>query len=172
MRQKTRRVIRRAEEKYSTSTCADIKQFMEFYYRNLQGAKVNWGFSRLAALYDACIAHDSGKILAAYRPNGELAAAIFVVWGLGRAYYLLTTRDKTMRDPGVVSLLVWRAMQEAHARSLVLDLDGIISRSVYCFVSGFGGVARPRMIVEKHAVWVDLAKTAPRWLRGDGEAFL
>jgi hypothetical protein len=63
-------------------------------------------------------------------------------------------------------------MQEAHARSLVLDLDGIISRSVYCFLSGFGGVARPRMIVEKQALWVDLAKAARRWLRGDGEAFL
>lgn len=172
MRQKTRRVIRRAEEKYSTSTCADIRQFMDFYCRNLQGATVHTGFPRLAALYDACIVRDSGKILAAYRPNGELAAAIFIVWGLGRAYYLLTTRDKTIPGTGVVSLLIWRAIQEAHARSLVLDLDGIISRSAYTFVSGFGGVVRPRMIVEKQALWVDLAKVVRRWLRGDGEAFL
>jgi hypothetical protein len=172
LRQKTRRFIRRAEERYSTSTCTDIKQFTDFYRINLQGTKVDPDFFRLPALYDACISRDSGKILAAYRSNGELAAAIFVVWGLGRAYYLLTTRDKTIRDFGVVSLLIWRAMQEAHARSLVLDLDGITSRSLYCFLSGFGGVARPRMIVEKQAVWVDLAKAARRWFRGDGEAFL
>jgi hypothetical protein len=145
---------------------------MDFYCKNLQGAKVGASFDRLPALYDACIARDSGKILAAYRPNGELAAAIFIVWGLGRAYYLLTTRDKTIRDFGVVSLLIWRAMQEAHARSLVLDLDGIISRSVYHFLSGFGGVVRPRMIVEKQAFWVGRAKAARRWLRGNGKAFL
>ena len=174
MRQKTRRFIRRAEEKYSTSTCADIKQFMDFYCKNLQGARVNAyaGFYMLPALYDACIARDSGKIFAAHGPNGKLAAAIFVVWGLGRAYYLLTTRDKTIQDFGVVSLLIWRAMQEAHARSLVLDLDGITCRSVYHFLSGFGGVVRSRMIVEKQALWVDLAKATRRWLRGDGEAFL
>jgi hypothetical protein len=63
-------------------------------------------------------------------------------------------------------------MQEAHARSLVLDLDGIISRSVYHFLSGFGGVVRPRMIVEKQAPWIVLAKAARGWLRGDDEAFL
>jgi Acetyltransferase (GNAT) domain len=167
MRQKTRRFIRRAEEKYSTSTCVDINQFMDFYCKNLQGAKVNTLFYRLTALYNACIAHDSGKIIAAYRQNGELAAAIFIVWGLGRAYYLLTTRDKTLQDFGVVSLLIWRAIQEAHARSLVLDLDGIYSRSIYHFLSGFGGVVRSRMIVEKQALWVDLAKAVRGWLPGE-----
>jgi len=63
-------------------------------------------------------------------------------------------------------------MQEAHARSLTLDLDGITSRSIYYFLSGFGGVVRPRMIVEKQAPWVDLAKATRRWLCGAGEAFL
>jgi hypothetical protein len=51
-------------------------------------------------------------------------------------------------------------MQEAHARSLVLDLDGITSQSTYHFLSGFGGIARPRMMVVPVlmlAIWVNSA---------------
>ena len=35
--------------------------------------------------------------------------------------------------------MVWRAMQLAHDRSLVLDLDGVVSKSIFRFLSGFGG---------------------------------
>jgi hypothetical protein len=165
MRQKTRRFIRRAEERYSTSTYRDIGNFIQFYWSN-RGEKFSGSFSRLPALYEACAARDSGKILAAHGPNGELAAAAFFVWGLGRMYYLLTTRAKISHDFGVVSLLIWRAMQEAHARSLVLDLDGITSQSTYHFLSGFGGVAQPRMVVYRQTPWLEIAISTRRRLEG------
>jgi hypothetical protein len=53
LRQKTRRFIRRAEEKYSTSTCTDIKQFTDFYGVYLHGAKADIFSDFAAALYDA-----------------------------------------------------------------------------------------------------------------------
>jgi hypothetical protein len=167
MRQKTRRFIRRAEERYSTSVYCDIENFIQFYGNNLEGERVLRGFfDRLPALYEACVARDSGKILAAHDAKGNLAAAAFFVWGLGRMYYLLTTRVKTSQDFGVVSLLIWRAIQEAHARSLVLDLDGITSQSTYHFLSGFGGVAQPRMVVYRQTPWVEFAIAIRRRLKG------
>jgi Acetyltransferase (GNAT) domain len=164
MRQKTRRFIRRAEENYLTSTYSDIKNFKKFYRENLEGERLFESHDRLPALYEACALRDAGKILVAHSPEGELAAAAFFVWGFGRMYYLLTTRAKTSRDFGVVSLLIWRAMQEAHARSLVLDLDGITNQSTYHFLSGFGGVALPRMVVYRQAHWLEIVVSTRRWL--------
>jgi hypothetical protein len=170
MRQKTRRFIRRAEETYSTSVYYDIENFIRFYGNNLEGERLSGGwFDRLPALYEACVARDSGKILAAYDPKGDLAAAVFFVWGLGRMYYLLTTRAKTSPDFGVVSMLIWKAMQQAHARSLVLDLDGIISQSNYRFLSGFGGVAQPRMVVYRQTPWLEFAIATRRRLTGSDQ---
>ena len=166
MRQKTRRFIRRAEEKYSTSTYNDIKHFIQFYRCNIEGERLAGGFDRLPALYEACAVRDTGKILAAHGPMGELAAAAFFVWGFGRMYYLLTTRANTSHDFEVVSLLIWRAMQEAHARSLVFDLDGITSQSTYHFLSGFGGVVQPRMVVYRQTPWLEIAISTRRWLQG------
>jgi Acetyltransferase (GNAT) domain len=166
MRQKTRRFIRRAEETYSTSSYYDVENFIQFYSNNLGGEILSGLFNRLPALYAACVARDSGKILAAHSANGELAAAAFFVWGFGRMYYLLTTRAKTSSDFGVVSLLIWRAMQEAHARSLVFDLDGITSQSSYHFLSGFGGVTQPRMVIHRQRPWLEIAISTRRWLEG------
>ena len=166
MRQKTRRFIRRAEEKYSTSTYNDINHFIEFYRCNLNGEKLLGSFDLLPALYKACVVRDAGKLLAAHGPSGELAAAVFFVWGFGRMYYLLTTRAKISHDFGVVSLLIWRGMQEAHARSLALDLDGITSQSSYHFLSGFGGVAQQRTVVYRQTPWLEIAISTRRWLQG------
>ena len=89
--------------------------------------KLSLAFS---AAFSACQARDSGEILKASWPDGNPAAMVFLVWGHGRMYYLLTTRVIDPKDNGSVPLLIWSAIKRAHERRLIFDLDdkrGVLS---------------------------------------------
>ncbi len=74
---------------------------------------------------------------------------MFAAWGHGRIYYILATRNKEVADYGVVSLIIWRLVTEAHNRGLTLDLDGVISEPVLKFLMGFGSTVVPRLTVKR-----------------------
>ncbi len=50
---------------------------------------------------------------------------------------------------GPVNLLLWTAVQRAHDRGLVLDLDGVSSSGTARFLSRFGGNLEMRLIVRR-----------------------
>jgi Acetyltransferase (GNAT) domain len=175
LEKKTRWVIRRSSERLEVTTLEDPQQFMNFYVRNLRSEKLSdrVDSDRFSKLHEACRQRDSGRIFAVKDADGRLLAAIFLVWGMGRLYYIMSTRDRTIPDAGAVSLLVWHSVKEAHQRSLTFDLDGIISKAVFHFLSGFGGVSKPRMVVQKQRGWLETARVARKWLLiGGGETFV
>ena len=151
-RQSTRKFIRKAEVEFDVETWSDPKAFVDFYIRNLQGDRLSWrsDLSRFEALYGACRLRDQGDVFVARDKHKRPAAAVFAAWGHGRMYYILTTRSKDIKDYGVVSLIIWRLMAEAHKRGLNLDLDGVISEPILKFLTGFGGTVVPRIIVQRY----------------------
>ena len=172
MRQKTRRFIRRSQETHEALVHADCDEFVAFYLQNLQARRrADRGeMARFPLLYAACRQRDCGEIFSVRTTAGTLAAAIFVVWGHGVMYYLLTTRSRDTQDYGLVSLLILRAMQEANRRGVVLDLDGIASQAIFHFLSGFGGAIRTRTVVQKRAPWLELGSAAWHAVRGTRES--
>jgi hypothetical protein len=74
---------------------------------------------------------------------------IFLVWGYGVMYYLLSTRAADSDDNGSISLLIWNAIQRAHTRNLLFDLDGVSTSGIARFLAGFGGQTKVRLIVQK-----------------------
>jgi hypothetical protein len=74
---------------------------------------------------------------------------VFLVWGHGVMYYLLSTRMPEAADSGSVSLLVWAALQRAHAKGLTFDLDGIATKGTAQFLSGFSGEIGTRLVVQR-----------------------
>lgn len=149
MRDKTRNVIRRAEERFRVETI-DPHELTRVYERNLQlsGQRSYFDTSLLAPLFESAASHHQGRILAARARDGRVAAAVFYVWDRRRLWYFLSTRDAQSADNGAVSLLVWHGMRMAVQRGLVFDFDGIASEGVARFYAGFGARFRPR-----HAVW-------------------
>jgi hypothetical protein len=101
------------------------------------------------ALFRECELRDSGEILCASWPDGTPTAMIYVVWGQGTMYYLLSTRAADAGDNGSINLLIWAAIKRAHSRGLVLDLDGVISSGTARFLSGFGGQLETRLIARR-----------------------
>lgn len=138
MQSKTRQHIRRAEEKFSIDVVEDPCAFVRFYAANLRkyGRTSHIDFTSFGTLFDESRKRDSGEILSANWPDGTPTAMVYLVWGHGTMYYLLSTRAADAGDNGSVNLLIWSAIKRAHSRSLVFDLDGVSSSGTARFLSG------------------------------------
>jgi hypothetical protein len=150
MRDKTRNVIRRAQEQYDVAPLDDPEAFIEFYGRNLQ-QKSYLDLSVCAQIIRSCISRERGRVLAARNRKGELVAANFCAWDAKSAYYLMSTRASDAGN-GVGSLLLWRAVLDATSRKLVFDMDGLASEGGILFFAGFGAEVRPRYVAERFTV--------------------
>ncbi len=99
---KTRQHIRCAEEKFVVSTVEDAGRFVEFYVTNVrkQGLTNHIDFAPFGAVLTESQIRDSGEILCASWPDGTPTAMVFLVWGHGTMYYLLSTRASDAGDNG------------------------------------------------------------------------
>jgi hypothetical protein len=150
MRDKTRNVIRRAQEQYDVLPLDDSQAFIEFYARNLQ-QKSYLDLSVCGRIIASCLARKRGRILAARNRKGEVVAANFCAWDAKSSYYLMSTRADNAGN-GAGSLLVWMAILDATSRNLVFDMDGLASEGGILFFAGFGGEVRPRYVAERFTI--------------------
>jgi hypothetical protein len=147
MRDKTRNVIRRAQEQHEVVPLDDAHAFIDFYSRNLQ-QKSYLDLSVCGKIIESCLARKRGRILAARSRTGEVVAANFCAWDAKSAYYLMSTRASNAGN-GAGSLLVWKAILDATSRQLVFDMDGLASEGGILFFAGFGAEVRPRYVAER-----------------------
>lgn len=159
MRDKTRNVIRRAQERVETVRCTSAEQFIAFYEANLaqRGRRNHYDPGIFVQVCRAALQRNRGCILCANGPDGEPLAAIFYVWDETVAYYTLSTRRQDA-DNGAVALLVWEAIRDAATRNLIFDMDGSYTAGSSLFYTGFGGQIRPRYIVSRSSFPYDLAR--------------
>ncbi len=150
MRDKTRNVIRRAQEQLRVVEWRDAGAFAAHYTDNRERAGVHSHYSRalIERVSQAAISRGQGRILAAEAADGTPMAAILYVWDSQAAYYLMTTRRPDAHN-GAVSLLLWDAMQDVAGRGLVFDFEGVVTSGSSLFFTGFGGVVSPRYVVSR-----------------------
>jgi hypothetical protein len=151
MRDKTRNLIRRADEQSEVAADADLDEFLRFYSDNcLERRKVNrYDDPRTRRTLALAISRDQGRIyVSRNRKDGKIEAGIALVWDSRFMYFLLSAR-KVDAHSGAVSLLLWNAMQEAQRRGIDFDFDGVTSTGTYKFLSGFGGVLARRHVAER-----------------------
>ena len=148
---KTRQHIRRAEEKYTIHTVDDPKTFINFYLRNIKASgKVNeMDFGCFPSLFTECISRRCGEILSAVGPDGSPLAMVYLVWGHGTMYYLMSTRAPDKSDNGSVNFLIWSAMKRASQLGVIFDLDGVYSSGTARFLAGFGGQIKTRLTIRR-----------------------
>jgi hypothetical protein len=153
MRDKTRNVIRRAEETFVCESNADVDAFVEFFFSNLRkrGKAPYLGYTPdvYRRVITAATEHDAGALLSARTASGQLVAGIALVWDAETMYYLLSTRDPDLAEAGAVSLLLWRALQMAGEKRVAFDFDGFPSANAGRFCAQFGGDLVTRWAVTK-----------------------
>ena len=170
MRDKTRNVIRRAQERLTISELTDLNAFLDFYEKNLPGKDSGNHYER-AICYDLmaeCLRRGAGRVLMATGPAGESQAAVFTVWDQRSAYYFMSTRTPDSMN-GAVSLLIWTAMQHAALRGLTFDMDGLHVKNKrltnLLLLTGFGGTLKPRYWVRRTPEIILVGQNVARLLR-------
>jgi lipid II:glycine glycyltransferase (peptidoglycan interpeptide bridge formation enzyme) len=165
---KTRQHVRRAEDKFSVATVQDPDEFINFYLENLKKQRlvsyVHW--TNFPEVFRQASVRDSGEILCARWADGRPAAMVFLAWGRGKMYYLLSTRAQDAGDNGSVNLLIWSSMKRAHSRGLLFDLDGVSTSGTARFLSGFNGTPKIRHVVRKMSFTYGAMQYAKRQIFG------
>jgi hypothetical protein len=153
MRDKTRNVIRRAEEQHMVQSLDDFDAFAALYIGNLARNRQRsyYAAKLIADICAAAKAHGQGRVIGARTAGGQIAAAIFYIWDARSAYYLLSTRKREATN-GAVSLLIWHAMQDIAARGLIFDFEGVSTSGSALFFTGFGGLVAPRYVVSRFSL--------------------
>ena len=153
MRDKTRNVIRRAQERFTIAEEGDSDRFLAFYLDNLgrRGLKNTYHMPSVKAVIDECIQRNRGKVRIALDENGACNSAIFTVWDRRAQYYLMSTRSHDAGN-GATSMLLWDAIKSAAENNLVFDFDGARHSADAKFFAGFGGAFRPRYWVWKSSL--------------------
>lgn len=168
LRDKTRNVIRRAQEQSGLETLSEPGEFVRFYLSNLSraGDRSYFDAARIAPVYEVAHARGRARIVGARMQGGKLAAAVFYVWDDRRLWYFLSTRDPDNASNGAVSLLIWEGLRMAAERGLVFDFDGIAGAGAARFYSGFGARICPRYGIYRRSAVYALCDAALDLMRG------
>lgn len=150
MRPNTRNLIRRAAERLEVTELLNADSFVEFYNENLAARQQSNVYDRaiMRNLLGEVLRRGAGKLLASHNNDGQLQAAIAVVWDDSAAYYFLSSR-RVDSHGGAISLLVWSAMRLARERQVIFDFDGISTEGILAFLSGFGGTLVRRLQIRR-----------------------
>ncbi len=147
MRNKTRNVIRKAEDQFSVNELSDPAEFVRLYQRNLQVRKVDNGIDATLCqkIISASLERHRGRILAVHDEHDQIVAANFCAWDENSCFYVLSTRGDNSGN-GAISLLLWEAIKESARRGLVFDFAGLGDKGSVLFYSGFGASISTRYI--------------------------
>jgi len=147
MRDKTRNVIRRAEEQLSVEELTDPFEFIRLFEHNLALKGLHSGMNGAICrkITSVSLERQRGRILAARDKNGQIVAANFCVWDKKSCFYLLSTRSDDSGN-GAASLLIWEAIRDSVRRGLVFDFAGLGVQGSVLLYTGFGGIVTPRYV--------------------------
>jgi hypothetical protein len=160
MRDKTRNIIRRAQEGLTITESENAEEFLWFYENNLN-AQNRYPMEISSKLVNNCISRQVGRILFARDSYLDIKAAVFCVWDAKREYYFMSTRSDDAPG-GAVSALIWEAIQHASARGLIFDMYGIhvVGNSLpnLHLVTGFGGALKTRFTVRRSSRFAQIGR--------------
>jgi len=135
-----RREIRKAQKRVKVRTDLDIEHFLDINSLTFKRQGKSLPYSReLARRLDAaCVEHQARRIFFAEDAQGQIHAAIYIVWDENSAYYLMGGGNPELRNSGATSLLLWEGIQFAAKVTQKFDFEGSMIESVERFFRAFG----------------------------------
>jgi len=150
-RQNIRTDIRKAQKKLGIRTDLSLDSFLSLSEMTFQRQGISLPYSRelVARLDRACVERNCRRIFFAEDSQGQLHAAIYLVWDEQSAYYLMGGADPELRNSGATSLVMWEAIQFAGTVTRSFDFEGSMIEPVERFFRSFGARQRPYFQVSK-----------------------
>lgn len=106
--------------------------------QNVYDKKIVYSYEHFKKMYDACYSHNAGRTIYAKDKDGNIHAALFVIWDECSAYDLISTIDPVYRKYGAATLLVWKMMEYLSDKTMKFDFEGSMIEDVEKSFRGFG----------------------------------
>jgi hypothetical protein len=153
LRQNIRREIRKAEKQLEVTTELSLEAFLEVNAKTFarQGMAPPYPAELVARVDAACADRDARRILFARDAQGQLHAALYVVWDDHSAYYLMSGADPDLRTSGAQSLLAWEAIKHAGELGRSFDFEGSMIKPIERFFRSFGSAQVPYLHVTRES---------------------
>ena len=153
MSQQTRRSIKKAKEQFQITVKRGIPTDEFIRVQSLtferQGIKNKQSEAVLRELIHVCRQRQQGDLWGGYDQEGNLHAAVFVVYQKKTAYYLAGGGNPAFRNSGAHSLVLWEAIQEVADYSETFDFEGSMLPGVERFFREFGGTQMPYFTISR-----------------------
>ena len=144
--------IKQAKLKYKSEIKSNIPAdlFLRIYAKPFerQGEKV-FQPKILERLIETVYSRNQGNIWGAFGEDGQLHAAVFVVWQENCAYYIAAGSDLKGRKSGAHHLVLSEAIREVSKFSASFDFEGSMIPGVERVFRSYGAVQKPYFTISK-----------------------
>ncbi len=143
--------IRKAEKEITVVESDDINLFYKINALTFkrQNKKVPYSLSYVKQIDTACKENNCRKILLAKDDEGNIHAAIYLVWDNQSAYYLMGGADEIYKSSGAYSLLIWQGILKSAQLTKQFNFCGSMLSTVERFFRSFGGEQTPYLHIKK-----------------------
>ena len=156
-----RRRLSSADERLQVFDHGGLLAFWQLNERSFaqRGLRPPYSYDLLAEVDAVAHARGQRRLLFAANAEGQLVAALYLIWDARAVTNLASGYDAEAKDSSAMALLLWRGIALAHELGLPFDFEGSDIEGVSEFFARFGGQLQPY-----HEVWHTPSR-AYRWLQ-------
>lgn len=160
--QRVRSSVKKAKKSLTVQSGVGSRLLYDVVSDTLRSNGTSIPFSRdtLRHVHDTCMERRQGRVFSAHNRDGDLIAALFLVWDEDTAYYMLGGANEEARHHGAPSLLLWEAIQFAATVTKQFDFEGSRIESIEDYFRSFGGLPIPYSQVERRSGRAQVLLTA------------
>jgi len=144
--------IRKARTRYQMKIKTQLtqEQFLDIYAKTYERqGKKSYRPDILYRLIETACSRNQGNTWGAFDQDGQLHAAVFVVWQESCAYYIAGGSDPIGRKSGAHLLVLSEAIREVSNFSASFDFEGSMMPGVESVFRSFGAIQKPYFTISK-----------------------
>lgn len=155
------RQIRKAQKILHVEYSMSANEFYELRCKHLsaQGKKSIYSKQLICNVINTSLERKQGIIASATDDNGNIHAAVFIVWDKNCAYQFITAISPEYRDTGASTLIVWDAIKKLSKTTKSWDFTGSMVEEVEYSVRQFGAKQIPYFQIAKYVKPIAVFKT-------------
>ena len=149
----TRQQIKRAKKSVEVAENWGPAKFYQFCNEAMSRKDMSYSYDEkfFVRLDTACAKRNARTILRALDAQGNVHAAIYLLFEPKRTYYLMGGTASQYRESAASYLLLWTAIQRSLERNATFDFEGSMIPSIERVFRGFGSKQVPYFKIEHNS---------------------
>ena len=146
-----RKNIKRAIKEVEIFYDLPCKDFYENHKMTLQkqGEIISYSYEVFEKIYNGVYTNNAGRVIYCKDSDGNIHAALLVIWDNESAFDLISTIDPSYRSSGAATLLVYEIIKKLSGRVKVFDFEGSMIEGVEDSFRKFGSIQKPYFRIYK-----------------------